>query len=101
MSAPVRIDYRRSGGLAGIDMAASVDSQELAPGDSALIADLLANGPAVEDSSVAAPDGFSYELTLSDGARTRTCRWHESQVPSTVRPLLAALTERAFPAPPR
>jgi hypothetical protein len=101
MSAPVRIDYRRSGGLAGIDMAVSVDSHELPPEDSAIIVDLLANGPPVEDPPAAAPDEFSYELTLTDGTRTRTCRWHEPEIPSTVRPLLAALTERAVPAPPR
>jgi emfourin len=101
MSAPVHIEYRRSGGLAGIDMAASVDTGDLPPEDGQLVADLLTGTAAAEDSAAAIPDGFSYELALNDGTRTRTHRWQEPHVPDTVRPLLAALTERAHPTAPR
>ncbi|WP_428338704.1 protealysin inhibitor emfourin [Mycobacterium sp.] len=99
MSAPVHIDYRRSGGLAGIDMTASVDSGDLPSEDGTIIADLLADTPGVQDRAAAMPDAFSYELTLTDGTRTRTCRWQEPEIPDAVRPLLAALTARALPAP--
>jgi hypothetical protein len=102
MSTPVHIEYCRSGGLAGIAMTASVDSRDLPAAEGQLAADLLTSGPAAEDEHTPGiPDGFSYEVTLTDGTRTRTYHWQDPHVPDTVRPLLAALTERAQPAPAR
>ncbi|MFE3293066.1 protealysin inhibitor emfourin [Rhodococcus sp. NPDC059234] len=100
---PVRVEYRRSGGLAGIDMTASVDVQDL-PLDQQQRVTALMTDPDGDTSSAGVggvPDRFSYELAVSDGDRTWTHHWTESQVPEAVRPLLAALGDRAHPAPPR
>lgn len=83
-------------------MMASVDSRDLPAVDGQLAADLLTSAPATEDDHTpGVPDGFSYEVTLTDGTRTRTYHWQDPHVPDTVSPLLAALTERAQPAPAR
>jgi hypothetical protein len=43
-AAPVHIDYRRSGGIAGIDMTASVDATKL-PAEQARLVDALLTDP--------------------------------------------------------
>jgi len=83
-------------------MTGSVDARDLPAEDGQLAADLLTGAPTADEGHTAAiPEGFSYELTLTDGTRTQTYHWQDPHVPDAVRPLLAALTERAQPAPPR
>ncbi|MET9199015.1 protealysin inhibitor emfourin [Gordonia sp. NPDC003585] len=101
MATPVHIEYRRSGGLAGIDMTTAVDSHELSPEYAGVAADLIANESAPADTSTGVPDGYSYELTLTEGSESRVYRWQDPHVPEAVRPLLDALAARARPAPPR
>ncbi|MET8426649.1 protealysin inhibitor emfourin [Nocardia sp. NPDC004860] len=96
---PIRIAYRRSGGLAGLDLTAEVDAADLPPGDATIAAGLLTGDPA-GSAGTAVPDGFSYEVTVSDATRTRTYRWSQPYVPAEVSSLLAALTSRATPAAP-
>ncbi len=94
----MRIEYRRSGGVAGIDMTASVDTKELA-GEQAQLASALiepSSTPAAAFSG--APDAFSYQLPVNDGERTQTHHWAESEVPDALAPLLASLGSRARPA---
>lgn len=98
----MRIRYRRSGGLAGIDLATDAVTDEL-PAEHARIAhDLLdrAPPPAASAAGAGAADQFSYVLDLDDGTRHRTLQWAEPEVPDAVRPLLSALNHRAHPAPP-
>jgi hypothetical protein len=98
----VRIDYRRSGGFAGINMIASVDVTDL-PAEEARVVNTLFSDPCAERSTPSvggAPDQFSYELTITNGEQTSTRQWGEAQVPEAVRSLLATLAERAHPAPP-
>ncbi len=98
----MRIQYRRSGGIAGIDMTASLDSAELPVEQAQLAAGLLhpAGTLAAPAASPAPPDGFSYELTVHDGEQAQTHNWSETEVPAVVQPLLASLGQRAQPAPP-
>lgn len=101
-AAPVHIDYRRTGGIAGIDMIASVDATDL-PAEQARLVNALLTDPRAEPPTPSvggAPDQFSYELTINNGDQTSTRRWEEAQVPEAVRSLLATLAERAYPAPP-
>lgn len=101
-AASVRIRYRRSGGLAGLDLTTDALSDELAPEHAGIARALLdrAPAPAAGAAGAGAADQFSYVLDLDDGARHRTLRWAEPEVPETVRPLLSALNHRAHPAPP-
>lgn len=93
----LHVDFRRSGGLAGIPMTARVAAHELPPEQAKLVAALLSEDSAPTAAERPAPgaDRFSYELTLDDGDRTRTFHWPETEVPDHVQPLLASLTSRA------
>lgn len=99
----VRLEFRRSGGIAGIDVTASVDAEDLPAEQAQLAAELLTPGSAPAASTVGAgpPDMFTYEVTVSDGERTQAHRWPEREVPEAVRPLLASLGSRARPSPTR
>jgi hypothetical protein len=99
MSAPVRVRFRRSGGLAGITIATDTDSDELSPAHSETIRALLGGPDNPPASTPGAPDRFLYELQLDDGRRQRVLRWPETAVPDRVRPLIAELTTRSRPIP--
>jgi hypothetical protein len=102
----LHVRYRRSGGIAGVDLVAHTLAEELSAEQAGIAADLLADGPSAgepenpAEAPPAQPDQFSYELHLSDGENDRTYRWEDRQVPEHVRPLLAELGRRARPAPP-
>ena len=98
----MHVEFRRSGGIAGIDMTASADTHEL-PGEQAeTVAALmkLGSSPAAPPNAGGPPDTFNYAVTVTDGAQTSTHHWAESDVPDAVRPLLTNLGRRAQPAPP-
>ena len=101
-SESVQVEFRRSGGFAGIDVTATVDASELPAEQAETLTQLVAQRPVAAKASPApgAADQFSYEMTLRDGRRTRTLQWSEADVPDNVRPILASLTRRAKPAPP-
>lgn len=95
----MKVKLVRSGGLAGLEMVATVDTVELSRDDQDLVATLLAGdlpGPGASRSGGA--DQFSYQLDIHHGDRTTRHHWEEPEVPETVRPLLAALTRQAKPA---
>jgi hypothetical protein len=98
----VQIQYRRSGGLAGLDMTADAAADDLSPEHADLARQLLAHPPATATTPPAAggADQFSYQLHVDDGTRHRTFTWAEHEVPDDIRPLLSALHRRAHPAPP-
>lgn len=83
-------------------MTARVDAQELPLEQAQLVTKLMSDTstPTAARTPAAGADRFSYELTIGEGARTRTFHWDETQVPDSVRPLLASLASRARPAPP-
>jgi hypothetical protein len=96
------MQYRRSGGLAGIDMAAEAQSDDL-PTEQAELARQLLSRPPVAVAKTAATGGadqFSYQLRLDDGTRHQSFHWTEHDVPDDVRPLLSTLNHLAHPAPP-
>jgi len=95
----VHLKLVRSGGFAGLDMVATVDTDDLPAEQQDLVAKLLTadlQGPGMSRSGVA--DQFSYQLEIHHGERTVSRHWEEPAVPETVRPLLAALTRQAKPA---
>jgi hypothetical protein len=99
MSVPVRVEFRRSGGLAGITIGVDTDTDELSPAEGELIRALLAGPDSPPSSGPGAPDRFTYELRIGDGRHWRVRRWQESAVPDGVRPLIAELTRRSLPIP--
>jgi len=99
MSAPVRVGFRRSGGLAGITIAADTDTNQLSPAQGETIRALLPGPDSPLPSAPGAPDRFTYELQIDDGEHRRVLRWPETAVPDDVRPLIAELTARSRPIP--
>jgi hypothetical protein len=89
----------RSGGLAGLEMVATVDSADL-PGDQqGVVTSLLTED--LRSPGVSRPGGadqFSYQLEIQQGDRTVRRHWKEPEVHETVWPLLAALMRQAKPA---
>lgn len=100
-SPPIQIEFRRSGGLAGISLTATTTADQLPDEQAAQLRGLLA-APAPQQPPGSAPgeggaDRFQYQLDLDDGQRHRSFAWDETQVPESVRPLLGALTRLARP----
>jgi hypothetical protein len=95
----IAISYRRSGGLAGLDLVAELHSADLGDDDAATARELLAGPPAEPaDSGAGRPDQFDHELTLSDGASQRTFHWRDGRIPDQARALVATLGQRAEPS---
>jgi hypothetical protein len=99
MSVPVRVGFRRSGGLAGITIAVDTNTDELSPAESEMIRALLAGSASAPSSTPQEPDRFTYELQIDDGRQRRVLRWPEAADPEDLRPLIAELTTRARPIP--
>jgi hypothetical protein len=98
---PVRVAFRRSGGLAGLTMTTDLDADQLGSSHAAVVQDLLSDEPPpAAPTASGAPDRFAYELTVAGGDRSRTYRWGEAEVPEQVKPLVAELTARAEPTRP-
>ena len=100
-----RIDFVRSGGLAGLSLAASVDASTLDPEAAAAVRDALDRvdlGALSQQGRRApsAPDRFQYDITVTtDDGRSQTVTLEESDVPGELRPLIDALMPLARPRP--
>lgn len=95
----MQVKLVRSGGFAGLDLVATVDSVDLPADQQDVVSKLLTEdlrGPGV--SRPGGADQFSYELEIQHGDRTVRRQWKEPEVHETVRPLLATLTRQAKPA---
>jgi len=89
----------RSGGLAGLRMVATADSEDLPADQQAVVSRLLTED--LRGSGVSPPGGadqFSYQLEIQHGDRTVRRHWQEPEVNEIVRPLLDSLTRQAKPA---
>jgi len=93
----VRVEYIRSGGVAGVTLRGSVDTSRL-PADEARrltelvdavdFAALVAHPPA----PARVPDRFQYDLVVERGPDRYELALGESQVPPELRPLLDRMT---------
>jgi len=95
----VHLKLVRSGGLAGLDMVAALDTADLSADQQDVVTTLLTAD--VQSPRVRRPGGadqFSYQLEIHQGDRTVRHSWEEPDVPETVRPLLVALTRQAKPS---
>jgi hypothetical protein len=106
----VRVKLVRSGGLAGLDLVATVDTADLAPGQQEVVSRLLTEDLRDPDGSQSSQssgraggaDQFSYRLEIQQGDMTVRREWNDPEVHEALRPLLTALTRQAKPvADPR
>lgn len=96
----MKVDYERSGGFAGMRMAASFDLDELPEQQAAEIKECLhraqfhelperiANQPAM-------PDQFTYKITVDTGTTTHTVMTGDASAPVELRELIDLLTKLA------
>jgi hypothetical protein len=102
----LRLQYRRSGGFAGVELGVDVLADELPAEQAGLAARLLAHPEEFRAAvSPAMPPGaadlFSYQLEVEGGDRRQVYHWSEFEVPEASRSLLTTLQGLAKPAPPR
>ncbi|QGF24688.1 protealysin inhibitor emfourin [Raineyella fluvialis] len=100
MTDDLHVSYRRTGGFAGLEMAAEAEGPELS-GEVARIAD----GLLARDADTAGPgsgppqgaDRFTYVLEVTRREEHRTFSWSDAEIPEDVRPLLEELGKRSEP----
>ena len=98
-----QLSLRRTGGLAGLPMEASLDTRELAPEQAQQLLGALANVDldnvgAGSDWPPGAADTFRYELEIDHGQGARKTSFSDRQVPTKLVPVVRALMDRAQPA---
>lgn len=105
MSDMLQVSYHRTGGIAGITMAADAAESDL-EGDTASIAARLlddASSSAIksreEDPLTRGADLFTYTLGVSRGDRSQTFIWSDLTMPDEVQPLVRAMAKRSRPVP--
>ena len=94
---PLRIEFARSGGFAGITLGTSVDAADLAPEERGVADRLVAavEAAGLPESTDAGVDRFQYDLTISRGADSQHVRVGESDVTPELKALSDWLLERA------
>ena len=90
------VGYRRSGGIAGLELTAEVSDADLDDECTTAAAALLAHPPP-DPGPARGADRCVHELTVSDGTTTRAFTWPENSLPDVARPLVAELARRAEP----
>jgi hypothetical protein len=98
----LELSLRRTGGLAGLPMEASLNTRDLDPEAAQRILDALdrVDLASVQDRPDAAPgaaDMFQYQLDVRGRSRTQTVRFSERQMPEELAPVIHALMSRAEP----
>lgn len=96
----MRYQFVRSGGFAGLRLAATIDSDDLPEEDASMLAEeldsarffLLPNR--LDDQDIGA-DRFQYEIMVDDGSRQHTVEAGESSLPETLQPLVQHLERLA------
>jgi hypothetical protein len=97
-----QISLRRTGGLVGRPLEATLDTRELAPEQAKELIgaldrvnlDRIKEG---KDWSAGAADTFRYDLKVDRGKTTRSVSFSDRQLPAELTPVVRALMDRAQP----
>jgi hypothetical protein len=98
----LELSVRRTGGLAGLPMVASLNTRDLDPEEAERIVDALdrADLGHVQDRPGAPPgsaDMFQYRLDVRGPDRTQTVCFSDHQMPPELAPVIRALMRRGKP----
>jgi hypothetical protein len=98
-----RITFERSGGFAGITVAADVDTAELPEEEAAEFRSILSGLDLSELPRPPAgrggqPDRFQYDIRIEQGDRVYLLSYAENELPPQLKPLVHRLTKRANPS---
>jgi hypothetical protein len=85
----MHIQVVRRGGIAGVTLRGAADSAELADADGDA-EELLRSLPSGPPAFPGGPDRFRYEITVTEGGRSRTAHFGEADLPESLRPLVDA-----------
>ena len=96
----MKIQFARTGGVAGIRLTATLDSESLPPEEADRLRRLIAAAsffeqPPSRHSRIGGADRFQYEVTVEEGDRIKKVELDESSVPETLQPLLDYLVDSA------
>jgi len=96
----VKVQFARTGGVAGIRLTVTLDTETLPPAEADRLRRLVAaarlfDQPASRPSPAPETDRFQYQVTVEDGSRIKKVEMDESSVPGTFRPLLDYLIDSA------
>jgi hypothetical protein len=100
-----QLSLRRTGGLAGLRLGASLDTRSLPDAESQELIGALDRFEAAPQTPQApalppgAADTMHYELQIDRGGTTRTASFSERQVPEALAPVIRALMDHAEPVP--
>jgi Emfourin len=97
----MHIEFVRSGGFAGLRLAASLDTQQLGADIASTLEKLVAEAgfftlPEQIKPASPGPDRFEYQVTISSGAQKHSINVSDAVVPEALRPLLDFLTTLAM-----
>ncbi len=89
----MRIQFVRSGGFAGMRLAATIDSSNLPAEEVQALKNELQtanffNLPARLTGSSGGADRFQYEITVEDGGKKHTIETGESSMPDSLQPFV-------------
>jgi emfourin len=91
-----RVEFTRSGGVTGVSLTTSLDTDELAPAERDALEALLAHRP---EGNPALPgrgaDRFQYDLTVTGDGPPRRITLREGELPPAARPLIDRLVAHA------
>ena len=94
----LRIEFRRSGGFAGLTIGTEVDTAELPPEEARVferLAESLERSGVGDSPPPGKPDRFQYELTITRGGKSRRFQLAEQELTPEARELVNLLVERA------
>jgi hypothetical protein len=96
----MKVRFVRTGGVAGMRLAVTLDSETLSAREAARLKRLIGRAASIEASPPATgprpgADRFQYRLTVEEGGRTRRLELDDASVPPALRPLLDYLAGRA------
>ena len=95
-----RIEFERTGGFAGLRVAAAIDSAQLPLEEARQLEENLAVAgfftlPSKPASPAGGVDSFHYRIRVEQGKQKHTVECGESTAPDTLQPLLRQLTRLA------
>ena len=95
----MKVTFTRTGGVAGMRLAAALDSEALSPQEAKRLRKLIDAAsffeqPEAFKSPAPAVDRFQYSVVVEEGERRKKIDLDESAVPEALRPLLDFLMER-------
>jgi hypothetical protein len=93
----MRIEFERTGGFAGMRVAATIDTETLPPDEARAVREMVGAArffdlPAKITSPTPGADQFQYRLTVEAEGRKHTVEVGDASAPEALQPLLRRLT---------